>query len=53
MGNEAIINEKGLQNAEKVATLELTHLGTTTLLRWEEKQCLLKIFSFSDSFLME
>jgi hypothetical protein len=53
MGNESIISDTGLKNAERVATLELTHVGTVTLLRLQEKQCFLKVLSFSDSFLME
>jgi hypothetical protein len=38
---------------QPIENLELTHLGPLTLMKSNSSYCLLKIYSFTDNFLME
>jgi hypothetical protein len=49
MGNEAIAGSPG----ETVGSQSLTHLGPLTLLQLQGQFCFLKVFTYSDHFLME
>lgn len=50
MGNENFTTSNSL---ESIKNIELTHLGPMTLMQKDQQYCLLKVFSYSDHFLME
>lgn len=49
MGNEGI----GSNSLQTLSNIEYPHLGPVTLMQKDQQYCLLKIFSYSDHFLME